>query len=261
MSTPSLLFGRSRTWPLEARTSKFGPRYLPMVRAFAGDSTMTRLRPFLPERLGSIGSSSSSSISSSDFAALRGAFVLALAFAGAFARARALPLVAGSIFSIAGSVGAAFDALVGFFGVTSVRRVTRAGIERDPVLVVEPVDEDLGRELLRFGLGVDGGPLLAGAGHDLLELLRSDAPGLVEAEEVGVGRRGEQRPLGARGDPDVLPLDARLARIVLAGVRLQRAEDHLERLVHDVRVVPPGVQHLGQLQQRVLVPVHVRLQL
>src|SRR6185295_2266813 len=178
MSTPSLLFGRSRTWPLEARTSKFGPRYLPMVRAFAGDSTMTRLRPFLPERLGSIGSSSSSSISSSDFAVLRGAFVvaLALAFAGAFARARALPLVAGSIFSITGSVGVAFDALVGFFGVTSVRRVTRAGIERDPVLVVEPVDEDLGRELLRLGLGVDGGPLLAGAGHDLLELLRSDAP-------------------------------------------------------------------------------------
>src|SRR3989442_10193947 len=47
MSTPSLLFGRSRTWPFDARTLKPGPRYLPMVRAFAGDSTITRLFPRL----------------------------------------------------------------------------------------------------------------------------------------------------------------------------------------------------------------------
>src|SRR5687767_6737819 len=44
-STPSLLLGRSRTCPFEARTSKPAPRYFPMVRAFAGDSTITRFFP------------------------------------------------------------------------------------------------------------------------------------------------------------------------------------------------------------------------
>src|SRR6185436_13900806 len=40
-STPSLLFGRSRTWPIDAITLKSRPRYLLMVFAFAGDSTTT----------------------------------------------------------------------------------------------------------------------------------------------------------------------------------------------------------------------------
>src|SRR6188474_986207 len=34
--------GRSRTWPMEATTRKSRPRYLLMVFALAGDSTMTR---------------------------------------------------------------------------------------------------------------------------------------------------------------------------------------------------------------------------
>src|SRR5947209_20276433 len=42
MSMPKRLLGRSRTCPLLARTSKSGPRYLLIVRALAGDSTMTR---------------------------------------------------------------------------------------------------------------------------------------------------------------------------------------------------------------------------
>src|SRR5258708_22727474 len=42
MSTPSLLLGRSLMWPSEASTSKSLPRYLLMLRALAGDSTMTR---------------------------------------------------------------------------------------------------------------------------------------------------------------------------------------------------------------------------
>ena len=45
MSTPIFDFGRSFTWPTEARTSKPRPRYFLMVLAFAGDSTMTRLGP------------------------------------------------------------------------------------------------------------------------------------------------------------------------------------------------------------------------
>ena len=42
MSTPSLLFGRSMTWPTDAFTWKSLPRYFSSVRALAGDSTMTR---------------------------------------------------------------------------------------------------------------------------------------------------------------------------------------------------------------------------
>src|SRR6185312_12299869 len=38
---PNPFSGRSRTWPTVARTRYDGPRYLPIVRAFAGDSTMT----------------------------------------------------------------------------------------------------------------------------------------------------------------------------------------------------------------------------
>src|SRR2546425_11406295 len=40
-STPSLLFGRSRMWPIDATTLNSRPRYLLMVFAFAGDSTTT----------------------------------------------------------------------------------------------------------------------------------------------------------------------------------------------------------------------------
>src|SRR3984893_8890192 len=41
-STPSVLLGRSLTWPSEASTVKPFPRYFWMVFAFAGDSTMTK---------------------------------------------------------------------------------------------------------------------------------------------------------------------------------------------------------------------------
>src|SRR5437899_9277613 len=41
-STPSVFLGRSRTWPMEAFTWKSRPRYLLIVLAFAGDSTITR---------------------------------------------------------------------------------------------------------------------------------------------------------------------------------------------------------------------------
>src|SRR6478736_6367108 len=40
---PNRLLGRSRTCPLLAVTSKSDPRYLLIVLALAGDSTMTRL--------------------------------------------------------------------------------------------------------------------------------------------------------------------------------------------------------------------------
>src|SRR5947209_599309 len=42
MSMPKRLLGRSRTCPLLATTSKSSPRYLLIVRALAGDSTITR---------------------------------------------------------------------------------------------------------------------------------------------------------------------------------------------------------------------------
>src|SRR5262245_7371006 len=42
---PMPRLGRSRTWPIDARTSNFDPRNLPIVRAFAGDSTMTSAGP------------------------------------------------------------------------------------------------------------------------------------------------------------------------------------------------------------------------
>src|ERR1700675_4927828 len=41
ISTASDLVGRSRTWPIEALTTNSFPRYLPIVLAFAGDSTIT----------------------------------------------------------------------------------------------------------------------------------------------------------------------------------------------------------------------------
>ena len=40
-STPILLRGRSRRWPMEATTLKSPPRYFSIVFAFAGDSTIT----------------------------------------------------------------------------------------------------------------------------------------------------------------------------------------------------------------------------
>src|SRR5215831_10135247 len=42
ISTPSVLLGRSFTWPSEASTVKPFPRYFWMVFALAGDSTMTK---------------------------------------------------------------------------------------------------------------------------------------------------------------------------------------------------------------------------
>src|SRR5262249_15049931 len=53
MSTPAtfsprcFFLGRSRTWPMLASTLKPEPRYLLMVLAFDGDSTMTRSMPSL----------------------------------------------------------------------------------------------------------------------------------------------------------------------------------------------------------------------
>src|SRR3954463_15216829 len=45
-STPMPLLGRSRTCPIDAFTMKPSPRYLLIVLAFAGDSTITRFLPF-----------------------------------------------------------------------------------------------------------------------------------------------------------------------------------------------------------------------
>src|SRR6201994_3532771 len=45
-STDPFLAGRSRTWPKEARTSYEVPRYLLIVLALAGDSTMTIFMSF-----------------------------------------------------------------------------------------------------------------------------------------------------------------------------------------------------------------------
>src|ERR1041385_1139320 len=42
---PSFFSGRSMMWPTVARTRYPRPRYLPMVFAFAGDSTITRVPP------------------------------------------------------------------------------------------------------------------------------------------------------------------------------------------------------------------------
>src|SRR3954469_165995 len=252
MSTPSLLLGRSRTCPLEARTSNPGPRYFPMVRALAGDSTITRFFPRLPGRAAAepFAGSSSSRSSSGGATAFReraGAFALTAAFrlaggaalGAGFALASDLPRTAGSILAITGSPPSdvagvtGFAGLLAFFGVTSVRRVGSAGIEGNPVLVVEPVDQDLGRQLLRPGLRIERHTLFAGARHDLLELLGRDASRFVEAEEIGVGRRGEQGTLGAGRHAHVLAGDARLAGIILPGIGLQRPEDHLERLIDD----------------------------
>ena len=52
MSTPSLR-GRSRMWPTEAMTLKPLPRYLVMVLALEGLSTITSFRPRLVASLGS----------------------------------------------------------------------------------------------------------------------------------------------------------------------------------------------------------------
>src|SRR5512140_1679694 len=45
ISTPSLRVGRSRMWPTVAFTEYFDPRYLPIVFALVGDSTMTSAAP------------------------------------------------------------------------------------------------------------------------------------------------------------------------------------------------------------------------
>src|SRR5947209_2427922 len=50
---PKRLLGKSRTWPLLAVTSKSAPRYLLIVLALAGDSTMTRFFFFRAATLGS----------------------------------------------------------------------------------------------------------------------------------------------------------------------------------------------------------------
>lgn len=50
MSTPNWLLGKSLTWPMEASTTKFFPKYFPIVLALAGDSTITKLCPILKLR-------------------------------------------------------------------------------------------------------------------------------------------------------------------------------------------------------------------
>src|SRR6187402_2908559 len=45
-STPMPLLGRSLTCPIDAFTMKPSPRYLLIVLALAGDSTITRFLPF-----------------------------------------------------------------------------------------------------------------------------------------------------------------------------------------------------------------------
>src|SRR5262249_18329107 len=65
--TPIFDLGRSRTWPTDAFTVNPLPRYLPIVRALAGDSTTTRAEPgltFLGFLAGSPCSASSSTSSS-----------------------------------------------------------------------------------------------------------------------------------------------------------------------------------------------------
>src|SRR6516162_9384491 len=58
-STPSLLFGRSMIWPLDASTMKSLPRNLFSVLDLVGDSTTTRFLPLaLSPRLASISASS-----------------------------------------------------------------------------------------------------------------------------------------------------------------------------------------------------------
>src|SRR5262252_6200427 len=58
-STPSLLFGRSMMWPLDASTMKSLPRNLFSVLDLVGDSTTTRFLPLaLSPRLASISASS-----------------------------------------------------------------------------------------------------------------------------------------------------------------------------------------------------------
>src|SRR5579872_4235533 len=47
---PKPFSGKSRTCPTVARTLYDGPRYLPMVRAFAGDSTITSDLPAIVAR-------------------------------------------------------------------------------------------------------------------------------------------------------------------------------------------------------------------
>src|SRR5580692_3169617 len=42
VSTPSVLLGRSMTWPIEASTVKPLPRYFSIVFALVGDSTITK---------------------------------------------------------------------------------------------------------------------------------------------------------------------------------------------------------------------------
>src|SRR5882672_5476216 len=111
MSTPSLLFGRSRTCPFEARTSNPGPRYLPMVRAFAGDSTMTR---FFPRRVGCPFSGASA----------RGAFETRFGAGALGARAAAAGalVAAGALAAVGALTFLPAFALVSFFrSVTSVR--------------------------------------------------------------------------------------------------------------------------------------------
>src|SRR5262245_50487964 len=75
---PNFFMGRSRTCPLLAVTSKSGPRYLPMVLALAGDSTMTRFFP-LPGLMYCLGSGGAS--------ATTAFFLVVLGFAAALGAA------------------------------------------------------------------------------------------------------------------------------------------------------------------------------
>src|SRR5437588_3310241 len=70
-ATPSLLFGRSRMWPIDAMTLKSRPRYLLMVFAFAGDSTTTSAFPIrsISTLARSVNPHESSAAHSRDFAA------------------------------------------------------------------------------------------------------------------------------------------------------------------------------------------------
>src|SRR5580765_827553 len=275
-STPSLLFGRSMTWPLDASTMKSLPRNLFSVLDLVGDSTTTR---FLPLALSPTASSSASLTTGSGLGAAAGrpkrprrtgAFAAGSAagvpFGSGAAFCAADARFARGAFAVAGSADFFFDFLssAGAPAVPSVRDFLVA-------MRIVPGDravlwfERHARRHVARARHLDRSLLVSGECLEhALQLVRVERAAGAQVQEIAPRLGGEHTALLGREHALDLPrerqrggLDGLTPRDRAAREPAQAEHHHLHVVGRDVRLL----QCLGQRLQCHLVAVQVLLEL
>src|SRR5262245_14221244 len=284
-STPSLLFGRSMMWPLDASTMKSLPRNLFSVLDFVGDSTTTRFLPLaLSPRLASISASSISGSGASGRALAKRPrrFGAASARSGvaspgaAFTAGFAFALVAGFFFFGFSSAGAAVPSGAVRPAAPSVRDFLVAMRDLSGGCAIRRLERHarrhlararhLDRPLLERRQGLEHALELVGVQRSARAKVHEIAPRLgrerlallgrehaVRAAPGGALRRLQGRPVHGRA--------ARGARVCGSTLHAGEAADpegrHLDVVGGDALLL----ERLGQRLERQLVTVQVLLEL